>query len=85
LAVLFIDLDRFREVNDSFGHRIGDALLMKAAKRLSNCVRETDAVARLGGDEFTIILNGINNQSCVEAIIQTILLMSFPRKIVFQG
>ncbi|WP_292926734.1 diguanylate cyclase [Nitrosomonas sp.] len=53
---------------------------MKAAKRLSNCVLETDAVARLGGDEFTIILNGINNQSCVEAIIQTILLeLATPR------
>ncbi|MEK7708570.1 MAG: EAL domain-containing protein [Pseudomonadota bacterium] len=74
LAVLFIDLDRFKEVNDSFGHSIGDALLMEAAKRLSNCVRETDTVARLGGDEFTIILNGINNQCCAEAIIQMILL-----------
>ncbi len=73
LAVLFIDLDRFKEVNDSFGHSIGDALLMEAAKRLSNCVRETDTVARLGGDEFTIILNGINNQRCAETIIQMIL------------
>ncbi len=73
LAVLFIDLDRFKEVNDSFGHSIGDALLMEAAKRLISCVRETDTVARLGGDEFTIILNGINNQGCAETIIQMIL------------
>jgi len=72
LAVLFIDLDRFKEVNDSFGHSVGDALLVEAAKRLSNCVRETDTVARLGGDEFTIILNGINNQRCVETIVQVI-------------
>lgn len=74
LAVLFIDLDRFKEVNDSFGHSIGDALLVEAAKRLSNCVRETDTVARLGGDEFTIILNGISDQRCAEMIIQKILL-----------
>ena len=73
LAVLFIDLDRFKEVNDSFGHSIGDTLLMEAAKRLKNCVRKTDTVARLGGDEFTIILNGINDQCCAETIIQMIL------------
>lgn len=74
LAVLFIDLDRFKEVNDSLGHSVGDALLVEAAKRLSSCVRETDTVARLGGDEFTIILNGINEQRSAEKIIQTILL-----------
>lgn len=74
LAVLFIDLDRFKEVNDSLGHSVGDALLAEAAKRLSSCVRETDIVARLGGDEFTIILNGINDQRCAEMIIQMILL-----------
>lgn len=73
LAVLFIDLDRFKEVNDSFGHSVGDALLVEAAKRLTNCVRETDTVARLGGDEFTIILNGINDQRCAEMIIRMIL------------
>lgn len=73
LAVLFIDLDRFKEVNDSFGHSIGDALLAEAAKRLNRCVRETDTVARLGGDEFTIILNGISDQRCAEMIIQMIL------------
>ncbi|MBY0474305.1 MAG: EAL domain-containing protein [Nitrosomonas sp.] len=74
LAVLFIDLDRFKEVNDSFGHSVGDALLIEAAKRLSGCVRETDTVARLGGDEFTIILNGLTDQNCAERIIQLILL-----------
>lgn len=74
LAVLFIDLDRFKEVNDSFGHSVGDALLVEAAKRLNGCVRETDTVARLGGDEFTIILNGISDQHRAERIIQMILL-----------
>lgn len=74
LAVLFIDLDRFKEVNDSLGHSVGDALLAEAAKRLSSCVRETDTVARLGGDEFTIILNGISEQRSAEKIIHMILL-----------
>lgn len=74
LAVLFIDLDRFKEVNDSLGHSVGDALLAEAAKRLSSCVRETDTVARLGGDEFTIILNGISEQRSAEKIMQMILL-----------
>ncbi|MBX3617435.1 EAL domain-containing protein [Nitrosomonas sp.] len=73
LAVLFIDLDRFKEVNDSFGHSTGDALLVEAAKRLNRCVREADTVARLGGDEFTIILNGISDQHCAEMIIKMIL------------
>ena len=74
LAVLFIDLDRFKEINDSLGHSVGDALLVEAAKRLSSCVRETDTVARLGGDEFTIILNGISEYQSAERIIQMILL-----------
>lgn len=56
LALLFIDLDHFKDVNDTLGHSMGDQLLIKAAERISNCVRETDTVARMGGDEFTVIL-----------------------------
>jgi diguanylate cyclase (GGDEF)-like protein/PAS domain S-box-containing protein len=62
-AVLFLDLDRFKIINDSLGHVIGDKLLVGIAKRLSTCLRPRDVVARLGGDEFTILLNLI---SCAE-------------------
>lgn len=60
-AVLFIDLDCFKLINDSLGHSIGDQLLIATAKRLLHCLRPTDTAARLGGDEFTILLRGIRN------------------------
>jgi len=60
-AVLFLDLDRFKNVNDSLGHSIGDQLLIAMARRLESCIREVDMVARLGGDEFAILLDGIAN------------------------
>lgn len=72
-ALLFVDLDRFKEVNDLLGHDAGDILLKDAAERIANCVREADTVARLGGDEFTIILNQISDVQHVEKIAGKIL------------
>jgi diguanylate cyclase (GGDEF)-like protein len=60
-AVLFLDLDRFKNVNDSLGHTIGDQLLIAMARRLEHCIRDTDMVARLSGDEFAILLDGIDD------------------------
>jgi len=72
-ALLFIDLDRFKEVNDTLGHEIGDMLLKETAHRLQTCVRESDTVARLGGDEFTIILSELDSIGSSERIAKSLL------------
>ncbi len=81
-AVLFLDLDRFKVVNDSVGHLVGDKLLVEIARRLENSIAPTDTVARLGGDEFTILLENISSKSeatlVAESIYQT---LTFPFEI----
>ena len=68
IALMFIDLDRFKEVNDTLGHETGDQLLVEAASRITSCVHMTDTVARLGGDEFTVILTDIDDPAHVEHV-----------------
>ncbi|WP_161993150.1 bifunctional diguanylate cyclase/phosphodiesterase [Lacisediminimonas profundi] len=73
LALMFLDLDRFKDVNDTLGHDVGDVLLKEAALRLRSCVRASDTVARLGGDEFTIILSELDTLSHIAFVAQNIL------------
>ena len=73
LALLFIDIDHFKNINDSMGHDAGDELLVSIAERLRNCIRETDLVARIGGDEFAITLLEMGSPNQVTKIVQQIL------------
>ncbi|MGX5913275.1 EAL domain-containing protein [Aliidiomarina sp. Khilg15.8] len=73
VGVLFIDLDRFKQINDSLGHSIGDQLLCIIASRIQNCLREQDTVARLGGDEFIILLDGVDTQQSAVETAQRVL------------
>ncbi len=73
LALMFIDLDHFKQVNDTLGHDLGDRLLVEAAGRIASCVRESDTVARLGGDEFTVIVPALEDVDSVDRIAQTII------------
>lgn len=73
LALLFLDLDHFKDVNDSLGHSMGDQLLVQAAERIKNCVRETDTVARMGGDEFTVILPKLKTTLDAEKVAKHII------------
>jgi diguanylate cyclase (GGDEF)-like protein/PAS domain S-box-containing protein len=72
LSLLYIDLDKFKDVNDSFGHAIGDQLLIQVARRLENCLRECDTVARLGGDEFVILLENVIHADQVRRVCDKI-------------
>ena len=73
LAILFIDLDHFKEVNDTLGHDNGDRLLVQAAQRILDCVAATDTVARMGGDEFTVMLRDAHDTQKIECTMHRIL------------
>lgn len=73
LALMFIDLDMFKEVNDSLGHEMGDLLLKMVAARLVDCVREADVVARLGGDEFTVMMGELEDTNAIDRVAATVI------------
>lgn len=82
-ALLYLDLDEFKRINDSMGHDVGDALLMKIAETLRQCVRHQDTVARMGGDEFVILLTDIDGMSGASAVARKIIeSMSYPIKLL---
>ena len=73
IAVLFLDLDGFKVINDTLGHGVGDALLREAAKRILACVRDSDTVARIGGDEFTVVLGKVKSKTGIARVAKKIV------------
>jgi diguanylate cyclase (GGDEF)-like protein len=84
-ALLFIDLDRFKVINDSFGHLEGDRFLIETAQRIKSCVRENDTLARMGGDEFVILLDSINaTEDAIEVSDRILQALSMPYQLAKQ-
>ncbi|WP_250657515.1 EAL domain-containing protein [Alkalimarinus coralli] len=73
LGLLFLDLDKFKQINDTLGHDAGDLLLQTVAERITNCTRQEDLVARLGGDEFTVLIEGVNKPSDAATVAKKII------------
>lgn len=86
LALLFVDINDFKGINDAHGHAVGDRVLCMIARRLEGCVRDTDTVARMGGDEFIVLLTDIESKSAVsERMAQILLVMAEPLGAEFEG
>jgi len=83
LGILFIDLDNFKAINDTFGHKFGDLVLKEASKRLNVCIRKDDIVCRFGGDEFIIVLKKIDREECVS--IAERIICEFCNEFVLNG
>jgi diguanylate cyclase (GGDEF)-like protein len=75
VALLYLDLDRFKQINDRYGHASGDRLLCEVAERLQSAVRGSDTVARMGGDEFVLLLNGIGSAAGAEAVAEKLRIL----------
>ena len=73
LAVIYIDMDNFKSINDSMGHSVGDGLLIEVAKRLKTCGRESDIISRVGGDEFIVVLNEISNSFSIASTLKMLI------------
>ena len=84
LAVLFLDLDKFKLINDTLGHKVGDLLLIETGERLQSCLRSGDVLARMGGDEFTVILPRCNRRSIAE-VVASRMIDSISRPFDIQG
>jgi diguanylate cyclase (GGDEF)-like protein len=83
-AILFVDLDHFKEINDSLGHDIGDIVLKEVSKRLKNCLTKKDRIIRFGGDEFVIVLSHVNNKEELKKIADNILI-NIKKPIIING
>jgi diguanylate cyclase (GGDEF)-like protein len=78
IAILFIDIDRFKQINDTFGHSIGDEVIIEVAKRLKSIVRNIDTIARFGGDEFVIMFNDMENYNIIHIVNKILTLFTDP-------
>ena len=78
LALLFLDINNFKEINDAYGHSAGDRILCVVARRLEGCLRDTDTAARMGGDEFTVLLTEIRSGAVSRKIDQILAVMAEP-------
>ncbi len=71
-ALLFIDLDGFKNVNDNYGHEAGDSVLITVGKRIQHCIRKSDTVARMGGDEYSVLLRGFEDKKEITKVVKKI-------------